>query len=112
MATALVSDFIIYEEQMFSGMAERAAVVAEIFNERSNGAIDLETKELFGNYNKASFFPVIADLVTRQDLTSVATATALKPTQAEFIGVKCNQLVGPVDFTLNAIRRCIAKMTP
>jgi len=112
MATALISDFKIYEEQMFSGMAERAAVVADIFNQRSNGAIILETKELFGNYNKASFFPAIADLVVRQDLTSISAATAVKPTQDEFIGVKCNQRVGPVDFTLNALRRSIGKFTP
>lgn len=112
MATALVSDFKIYDEQMFSGMAERAAVVADIFNQRSNGAIVLETRGMFGDYNKSSFFPVIANLVARQDLTSIAGATALKPTQDEFIGVKCNQKAGPVDFTLNAIRRCIAQLSP
>lgn len=112
MATGLVSDFKIYEEQFFSGLAEKAADSAAIFNERSNGAIILETKDLVGNYTQASFFPVISNLITRQDLTSVAAATSLKATQDEFVGVKVNQKIGPIDNTLNALRRTIAKMTP
>ena len=106
------SDFIIYQEQMASGMAERAAVVADIFNERSNGAIILDVADMVGDFNQTSFFPLIADLVTRQDITSVAAATSVAPTQEEFIGVKVNQIIGPIDYTLNALRRIKSKLTP
>ncbi len=106
------SDFVIYQELVATSIAERAAEVSDIFNQRSNGAIILEVSDMVGDFNQESFFPLITDLVTRQDITSVADATAVAPTQEENIGVKVNQLIGPIEYTLNALRRIQSKLTP
>lgn len=110
MATGLRSDFIIYQEQFQSGLVERTAQMIDLFNERSNGAIVFDKMDLMGDYSKEAFFPLISSLVARQDLTSVSAATAVKPTQAENIGVKLNQKIGPIDLALPAIKRI--KMSP
>lgn len=109
MTASLISDFKIYVPYMLNAIAERAAVVADVFNQKSNGALVFETRGIAGDFEKSSFFTTIADLVTRQDLTSLAAPTILKPGQDEFVGVKVNQKVGPVQYTLNSIRRMQAK---
>lgn len=107
MATSLVSDFKIIDPIMQSGYVETLAQASDAFNASSAGAIVMETPESkTGHYEREAFFQALTGgAVTRRDITSIAAATALKMTQAELIGVKCNRKVGPVESTLDALRK-------
>ncbi len=105
MAYGLYSDFKIYEPEFYSGMAERVAQVIRGFNEASGGCIVLESRFLKGHYEKESFFPRPNNLVTRRDITSTSTASAIKLTQDETIGVKINRKIGPVENDLDGWKK-------
>lgn len=113
MAIAILSDFKIYDEQFFGGVSEVLAQNANGFNGASNNALRLIPRRLIGQYEKESFFQIISNLVARRDPTSTASATALKPTQAENIGVKLNRKIGPVDATLDSFKKLgLGEMSP
>ncbi len=105
MATGLISDFKIYHDEFQTGLIEKTAQNIDIFNERSNGCILLEAKSILGDYEKRALTTLIASLVSRRDNTSVAAATSLKPAQDEFIGVKLDRKIGPIDYTHAALSR-------
>lgn len=106
MATATVSDFKIYHDEYFSGLAEVSAQNAEVFNERSAGAFRLipaAAKE--GDFEKASYFKNISGLISRRDDTDTTTSvTAVKPTMDEYIAVKVKRQIGPIEYTLDSLR--------
>lgn len=91
MATTLASDLKIYQQQVEGGRAEVLAQYSEAFNSGSNGAIVLRNEFTKGQYGYDSFFPSVASLYTRQDLTSVSAGTATKSTEDEQISVKMNR---------------------
>lgn len=91
MATTLASDLKIYQQQVEGGRAEVLAQHSDAFNAGSNGAITLRNEFTKGQYGYESFFPSVASLYTRQDLTSVAAGTATKSTEDEQISVKMNR---------------------
>jgi len=105
MATGLISDFKVYEEEFQLGLVEKTAQNIDIFNQRSNGAIVLDARPILGNYEKRAITTLISSLVSRRDNTSVAGATALKPAQDELISVKLDRKVGPIDYTHAALSR-------
>src|SRR3990167_4056266 len=105
MATSLISDFKIYDEQFQSGLVEKTAQHIDIFNEKSNGCIVMEARDILGNYEKRALTTLISSIVTRRDNTSSAAATAVKPAQDEAISVKLDRKVGPVDYTHSALTR-------
>lgn len=105
MATSVASDFKIYQEQFFSGMTETLQQAADVMNEASNGAIAMTTEEMKGDYEQESFFKSLSTLVSRQDITSVAAATALKLTQDETVRVKLHRKIGPVEVTRKAFKQ-------
>jgi hypothetical protein len=102
MATSLASDFKIYQEQFFGGMTETLQQAADVMNEASKGAIAMTTERLKGDYEQESFFKSLTTLVSRQDITSTSTATALKLTQDEQVRVKLHRKIGPVEVTRKA----------
>lgn len=104
MATATVSDFKLYDELVQAGMFEGVAQALEVFNGASNGCILLSSKSHPGNYKKEAFFPMTAGLINRRDPTNTSIASAVKPTQSEFISVKTKSRIGPIDYTEDSIR--------
>jgi hypothetical protein len=102
MATSLASDFKVYQEQFFGGMTETLQQAADVMNEVSRGAIAMTTERMKGDYEQESFFKSLSTLVSRQDITSTAAATALKLTQGEKVGVKLHRKIGPVEVTRKA----------
>jgi len=102
MATSVVTDFKIYEDEFYSGLTEVIAQEVELFNEASRGAMVLSTETKKGNYSKASFVSLISSLVSRRDITSVAAATSLKMSMDEIISVKLSRKIGPVDTARSA----------
>ncbi len=99
MATTLPSDVKVYDELFNSNLYETLQKELNVFNEASSGAIRLIPRMVQGYVEKQAFFPKIANLVSRRDITSVAAATALKMTQAENIKPKVYRKVGPIDNT-------------
>jgi hypothetical protein len=106
MATAVITDYKIYHDEYFAGLAEVSAQNADVFNQRSAGAfrvIPAAAKE--GDYEKASYFKNISGLITRRDDTdTTSTPTAVKPTQEEYIAVKVKRQIGPVEYTLDGLK--------
>lgn len=102
MATSLASDFKIYQEQFFGGMTETLQQAADVMNEASRGAIAMTTETMKGDYEQESFFKSLSTLVSRQDITSVSAATALKLTQDELVRVKLHRKIGPTEVTRKA----------
>lgn len=105
MTIGKASDFQIYDDQFFGGMIEVIETNANLFNERSNGAMIIVASSVLGHYEKESFFKLISSLITRRDTTSVSAATDLAMTQGEHASVKLNRKIGPVAQTLDAFRK-------
>jgi hypothetical protein len=111
MATAVITDFKIYNDEYFAGLYETSPQSAEVFNEKSGGAFQIIPSSAEpGDYEKASFFKDIAGLIARRDDTSIAAATAVKPTMDEAIAVKVKRRVGPIEYSLDALSN--AGVTP
>ncbi len=109
MADYLASNFKVYQEYMKTRAAETLQQQANGFNAAVNNAIILSTVEKAGDYEYESFFKDIASLVTRRDNTSASAATKLSMAQDEFIRVKLNRKIGPVDQTRDSFRKIFAR---
>lgn len=105
MAVGKASDFKVYQDQFRGGVIETLTQASNVFNAQSAGAIRLSTESLRGDYAYESFIKNISGLISRRDTTSVSDATALAVTMDEFISVKLNRMVGPVDQTLDSFRK-------
>lgn len=105
MAVGKASDFKVYQDQFRGGVIETLTQSSNHFNAASNGTLNLSTVARRGDYAYESFMQSIAGLVSRRDTTSVSDATALAVSMDEFISVKLNRKVGPVDQTLDAFKK-------
>lgn len=105
MSIGLASDFQIYNEQFIGGFVETIQQEVDGFNAASAGAIRLAVDGHLGDYDRETFYDVIANLITRRDTTSNAAVTDLAVTTDEFIGVKRNYKIGPVAQALDAWRK-------
>ncbi len=102
MATTLVSDLKVYQDQFWAGFHERQAQMIEVFGAASNGALVLNRRTHPGAFVQRSFNKIVGNLVTRRDLTSTSAATPLKVTQDEKVSVKVHRKIGPVDWAQHA----------
>ncbi len=109
MADYLASNFKVYQEYMKTRAAETLQQNADVFNAATNGAIVMRTVEKPGDYEYESFFKDIPNLVTRRDVTTNAAATKLSMLQDEFIRVKLNRKIGPVDQNRDSFRKLFAR---
>jgi len=109
MADYLASNFKVYQEYMKTRAAETLQQQADGFNAAVNNAIILSTVEKAGDYEYESFFKDITSLVSRRDTTSTSAATKLSMAQDEFIRVKLNRKIGPVDQTRDSFRKVFAR---
>jgi hypothetical protein len=96
MAIGKASDFKIYQEEFFGGMTEKLQQNAINLAAQSRGSIVIRAHEHRGDYEKESFVKSLSALVSRQDITSVATVTDTELTQDDEIRVKCHRKIGPV----------------
>lgn len=109
MADYLASNFKVYQEYMKTRAAETLQQQADVFNAAVNNAIIMRTVEKAGDYEYESFFKDISGLVSRRDNTSTGSATKLSMLQDEFIRVKLNRKIGPVDQTRDSFRKIFAR---
>jgi len=105
MAGSTYSSFKIYNDEFYDGMFEYVTQNLAAFNAASNNAIVLESFFKKGHYSMESLFATITDSVTRRDITSMAAATILGPSQKELVSVKLNGKIGPVDVTMDALKK-------
>lgn len=109
MADYLASNFKVYQNYLKTRAAETLQQQADVFNAAVNNAIILSTSEKPGDYEYESFFKDIASLVTRRDTTVTTAATKLSMIQDEFIRVKLNRKIGPVDQSRDSFRKIFAR---
>lgn len=110
MATTLYSDLKVYDEQFQGAFIETVMQNVDAFNAASFGALVLNDRPLRGHYEKEAFWDErvsAGSALARRDTTSTSTVTAVKLTQGEFVGVKLNRRVGPIETTLDAFRKAI-----
>lgn len=105
MAAGKNDTFKIYNNQFNGAVVETLTQVSDAFNERSRGAIRLVNQFSRGNFEYESFFQNTSGLITRRDLTSVSAVDSIPLTQGEFVSVKVNRKVGPVEQTLDSFRK-------
>lgn len=110
MAAGKASDFRVYQDQFQAGIVETLTQNSNAFNAASAGAITLSTISRRGDYSQQAFFKNVANLVTRRDTASTSDATILGMTQDEWISVKLNRKIGPVDQTKDSFRKILAGM--
>lgn len=105
MATSLMSDFKVYNEQFQAGMQEKIGQNSSSILGGSGSAIAVVPQKSLGEYKKEAFFKSIGEqLVSRQDVTSIAAATANKLTQDEKVSIKLNRK-SLAESTFNAFRK-------
>lgn len=80
--------FIIYEDELYSGMYEVEAQNTELFNAASSNTMNIIPREHIGDFSKEAFFTNTADAVTRRDITSGSAGSATDLSSDELIGVK------------------------
>jgi len=105
MAVGTKSNFVIYDEEFFGGFSEALEQNSDIFNDASQGAIQLRPNRLKGDFERESFVQNIANLITRRDVAATTDAADLAMAQDEFIGAKVNRKIGPVANTLDSWRK-------
>ncbi len=105
MAETTYADLKIYSDQFFSGFNEQSEQNNQGFNEASNGCLLLSTKELKGHYTQESFFKYLSSLISRRDISSIATVSDLQLEMGENASVKLNRKVGPVLATEDAFAK-------
>lgn len=105
MAIGLASGMKVKDPFIHSSLVETLTQNFNAFNAASRGAIRLTTVSRPGDYFDETFLANVAGLVTRRDTTSVAAATSLALPQDENTWVKLNRKIGPVENTLDSLRK-------
>ena len=106
MAISLYSDFKVYDEQFQGAFVETIMQNVDAFNEASQGALVMRTRDLLGHYEREAFYDeVVAAAISRRDITASGAITATKLTQDEFIGVKLNRRNGPFEVSIDSMRK-------
>lgn len=99
---------LIYPELVHSGISETLVQNSAAFNGASRGAIRLVPARRQGDFAQTSFFKNVANLIERRAVTGSPDNPAVTPKTLpgdEFISVKLNRRIGPVDATLDAFKK-------
>lgn len=111
MASGLAGGFKVYQDQFQTGIVETLTQNSNAFNEASQGAIQLSTISRRGDFSQEAFFQVLSGMVSRRDNTSNAAATDQNLTQDEWISVKLNRKIGPVNQSRDSFRKIMMGKT-
>ena len=80
--------FVIYEDELYSGMYEVEAQNTELFNQASSNTMNIIARAHIGDFSKEAFFTNTASAVTRRDITANTDGSATDLSSDELIGVK------------------------
>jgi hypothetical protein len=96
----------VYSPFLWSGYLETLAENLDAFNSNSRGALDMRTAMSVGNYQYKSFIESLAaGGISRRDITSTSAAAATAVTMNDFISVKLNRKIGPIDAPVDAFKK-------
>lgn len=108
-ASGRLPEGIIYPELVHLGMVETLQQNSDAFNAASLNTIRLVQNALMGDFAQESFFTQIDNLIRRRNVASGSpgneAVTPLEMGVDEFISVKLNRGIGPVDQTLDSFRK-------
>lgn len=100
---------IIYPELIHGGLVETLVQNTDAFNAASNNTIRLVNQRRRGDFAQESFFKNVSSIVNRRINESGSPENAPVTSQPvpmdEFISVKLNRRVGPIDQTLDSFRK-------
>lgn len=105
MAIGKASDMKVYDPRIQGGFVETLQQQTDVMNAASNNALRFVADPKRGDFDYEAMFKDITNIVSRRDTTSVSAATPLPMTQDEFVNVKVNRKIGPVEQTLDAFRK-------
>ena len=106
--TGRLPEGLIYPELVHGGLVETLQQNTDAFNAASRNTIRLVTRDRLGDFSQESFFKNITNLVERRQVDSSPANPAVTPKEMpkdEFISVKLNRRIGPVDQTLDSFRK-------
>ena len=99
---------LIYPELIHAGMVETLQQNTDAFNGAANNTIRQIVRARLGDFAQESFFGIVPNLVRRRLVdaspSNPAVASQEMPKE-EFISVKLNRGIGPVDQTLDSFRK-------
>jgi hypothetical protein len=99
---------LIYPELIHAGMVETLQQNTDAFNGAVNNVIRQVTRARLGDYNQESFFGIVSNLISRRKVDASPANQFVTPSEMpkdEFIGIKINRRIGPVDQTLDSFRK-------
>lgn len=104
MATTTASDFQIYDSLFHTSRVETIQQNVNAFNDASGNALQLQARDLQGEFSKESFF---TDSLTdsRRDPSSTSSVSASKIGDDEEVSVKLNRRQGPMKYTADAFKK-------
>lgn len=107
-ASGRLPEGLIYPELVHGGMVETLVQNTDAFNAASGNTIRLVTARRRGDFAQESFIKNVTGLVNRRGVSGSpenATVTSNPVPMDEFVSVKVNRRVGPIDQTLDSFRK-------
>lgn len=108
-ASGRLPEGLIYPELLHGGFVETLVQNTDAFNEASRNAIRLVNNRRRGDFAQESFIKNVANIVSRRNVASSSpqneAVTASAVPMDEFVNVKLNRRVGPIDQTLDSFRK-------
>ncbi len=107
-ASGRLPEGLIYPELVHGGMVETLVQNTDAFNAASRNAIRLVNARRRGDFAQESFIKNVSGLVNRRGVAGSpenATVSSNPVPMDEFVSVKVNRRVGPIDQTLDSFRK-------
>jgi hypothetical protein len=107
-ASGRLPEGLIYPELVHGGMVETLVQNTDAFNAASGNAIRLVTARRRGDFAQESFIKNVSGLVNRRGVAGSpenAAVTSNPVPMSEFVSVKVNRRIGPIDQTLDSFRK-------
>lgn len=107
-ASGRLPEGLIYPELVHGGMVETLVQNTDAFNAASGNTIRLVTARRRGDFAQESFIKNVSGLVNRRAIAGSpenATVDSNPVPMDEFVSVKVNRRVGPIDQTLDSFRK-------
>lgn len=107
-ASGRLPEGLIYPELLHGGMVETLVQNTDAFNAASGNTIRLVTARRRGDFAQESFIKNVSGLVNRRGVAGSPENPAVTSNPVpmdEFVSVKVNRRVGPIDQTLDSFRK-------
>jgi hypothetical protein len=107
MAITNYTDFVLDNQYFHTGVGEAVTQNLQLFNELSQGAIQLENKQIPGHFHDNIFYQSMEDAWNRRDITAstaISSADTTKVVELDQRGVKFNAKMY-VPFTRHAFQK-------